>query len=404
MELKEEKVVGKDRFLITFLFSVLLVILSGCWDEVQIEERAFLSIVAIDLAEDNNEKTKLELTEQIIAPAGLGTIMAPGEGKAYRIITSTGEGVFETNRNISRQENRKMDVEHLRLIIISKELAEQDNMFANVLDFFIRQQYMRRGIFVIIADEKAKDLLNVEPEHVKIPADYITEIIEHAESVATMKPVHLGNVQEKLLIDRSFTVPLLSRLGDNSIFYEGIAVFANQPNKLIDTLTGADAKGRQFIVADAQEGSITTKLEGDPVTYEIMGSDSKYKLLNRDKNALEFHVDITLKAAIREYYGTADFYKKEDLKMFEQALEDEIKKLSEVAVRKMKDELQVDVLDFDNYLGAHHPKIWNEVKQDWDHGENYFSKSKITINVKATITEPGTAERVRRGGVKKCGI
>lgn len=398
MGLKEAKIVDNKMLPIMPLLIFFLVTLSGCWDEVQIEERAFLSAVAIDLAEDDGGKAILELTEQIIVPAGLGTITEPGGGKAYRNISRTGEGIFETNRDISRQENRKMDVEHLDLVIISKELAEQEDMLANVLDVFVRQEYMRRGIFIVVADNKAKTLLNVEPEHVKIPAEYITEIMENAESVATMKPIQIGDVQEKLLINRSFTVPLLTEVADNSIYYQGIAVIAEKPNKLVDTLTGADAKGRQFITGGAQDGSVTTEVEGEQATFEITGSSSDYKLLNRDKNALEFQVDISLTAAIREYFGTVDFYKEENLKIFEQAFEKEVKKLSEIAVRKMKDELQVDVLDFDKYLRIHHNKLWNEIKQDWDHGENYFSESKITINVKGTITQPGTSVRVNSRG------
>src|SRR5699024_9162488 len=143
---------------LSFLFLFCLFFLAGCWDQVEIEERAFLAAIAIDLAEEQGEHTTFELTEQLIVPRGLGTIIQAGDAQAYRNLSQTGESIYDINTSIFRQENRKINIEHLNLIIVSSELAQKENLFANVLDVFIRQQYMRRGIFIAIADGKAKDL------------------------------------------------------------------------------------------------------------------------------------------------------------------------------------------------------------------------------------------------------
>lgn len=386
------------RFSFVTICTCISVILSGCWDEIDIENRAFITAIAIDLADESDGKTMIELTEQIIVPTGLGTSQHPAGGDAYRNLSRTGEGLFEINRNISRQENRKMDVEHLGLILISTELAEKDEMFANVLDVFVRQQYMRRGVLVAIVENKAKDLLNVKAEHAKIPAQYISEVMEQAESIATINPLRIGDIHESLLIDRSFAVPLLASISEESIYYEGIAVMSDTPSKLAGTLLGEFARGRNLIIGEAQDGAISTDVEGELASYEILDSNSKYKLINRNGNKLTFQVDIDITASLREYFGTVDFYNPEILIKFEHALGNEVMNLTAAAVTEVKDKLQIDVLDFDTYLRMHHNTLWEEIKHNWDYGENYFAQSEIIINVNANITEPGTSIRINSKG------
>ena len=56
------------------ILMILLLFLTGCWDEVEIEERAFVSGVAVDLAEEQSSSTtKIELTSQLIVPANLSS-------------------------------------------------------------------------------------------------------------------------------------------------------------------------------------------------------------------------------------------------------------------------------------------------------------------------------------------
>ncbi|WP_179151963.1 Ger(x)C family spore germination protein [Oceanobacillus senegalensis] len=380
------------------LFSVMLLLLTGCWDEVELEERAFVSGVAVDLAEEHGGKITFEMTEQVVVPGGLGTTTQPGGGQAFRNVGDSSESLFEINTNISRQLNRKTNVEHLDLIIVSSELAKKKELFADILDVFVRQQNMRRGIILAIADEKAKDLLYVEPEHIKIPSKYITELMENNESPITSETTRLGDIQENLLMGKSYTIPLLSMVSDKTIEYEGVALFHGQTSRLVDTLKDDEAKGLHFIIGRNQRGSVISEVEGKQTSFVITEGDSKYKLTNNDKNNLTFQVDINITAQITEYFGTMDLYKNKSLRKFERALQRRIKTMAEKTLEKVKDDLQVDVLQFDRYLRIHHNKLWEEIKEDWDHGENYFSQSDIEINVKANVTEPGTSVRMRQKG------
>ena len=370
-------------------------LLTGCWDSVEVEERAFITGIAVDLAEEQGENITYEMTNQFVVPSGLGTATTPSLGKAYRNLHQTGESLYDIDESIARQTSDKNSVEHLDVVIISSDIVKEVDLFAKTLDVFIRQQNMRRGILLAIGDEEAKELLNVLPEQEKIPAQYITKLLEINENTITTEPIRIGDVQESLLNNRSFIIPKISVFSKNSINYEGLAVFRGKTSQMVDILEGDDAKGLNLIIGKNQLGGIAANIEGDQVTYSISEGDSKIKLLNGDKNNLVFQVDIDVTAQIREFSGSVDFYKEAILKKFEKVLEDKIKKISEDTAAKVKDELQVDVLTFDNYLRIHHYALWKEVEGDWDYGENYFAKSDINIHVNATVETPGSSIRVK---------
>ena len=63
-----------------------MLILSGCWDEVEIEQRGFIFGVALDLAEEqSSSEENIELTSQFIIPQNLtSSTGSGGSGPAYQ--------------------------------------------------------------------------------------------------------------------------------------------------------------------------------------------------------------------------------------------------------------------------------------------------------------------------------
>ncbi|WP_249871712.1 Ger(x)C family spore germination protein [Oceanobacillus saliphilus] len=388
------------KILLICIYAFLSVVLSACWDAIEVEDKGFLSGVAIDLAEEQGENMTFEMTLQFVVPGGLGTATEAGGGKAFRNLSQTGESLYEINADIARQENRSTNTEHLKLILISTDIVEQEELFGNVINVFLRQSDMRRGMLLGIVDGKAKDLLEVEPEHVKIPAQYISELMENPRNTETIEQVRVGEIQEHLLANASFKIPQLAFFSDDRVNYEGVSIFEGDKTKMVGTLTGGEVKGLNFIIGKDQLGNIVADIEGEKAEFVILKGGSKIKLTNKNKENLKFQVDIDVETQLSQYEGTLDFYKQENLEKFEKSIEDAIKKMSEDALKKVKDELQADVLTFGNHLRMHHYELWEEIKDDWDHGKNYFSKSDATFNVEAIVREPGNTIKIQTKGDK----
>ncbi len=372
--------------------------LAGCWDAIDLEDRGFIAGVAVDSAEEQGAKGTFELTNQFVVPAGLSNESSGGGGKAYRNLSQTGESLYEINADISRQANRTTTTEHLQIVIIAKDLVERSGVFMDLIDVFLRQQAMRRGIVVAIASENAKELFEVEPEHEKVPSKYLSELLENPVNPETVKPLQVGKIQEALLNRNSFTVPQLSVLTNTSANYEGVAVLKGDTSQLVGTLTGEEVKGMNFITGEEIEGSMKAEVDGKMATFSILEGGSTITLKNKDKNNLQFQVDIEVDAQLAEYLGDKDIYKKKHLQEFEKVMEEKIKNIAENTVKKVKDEFQTDVLTFGNHVRMHHYELWQEVKNDWDFGENYFADSDVTIQVNADLREPGNIIQVKKDG------
>lgn len=386
------------KFSVLFILPFLLV-LTGCWDDIELEERGFLAGVAVDLAEGGGEEEMFEVTMQLVVPSGLGSsTQGAGGDKAYRNLSQTGRSLFEINQSVGRQANREINIEHLDVVILSTEVASKKELFDNVVDVFIRQQNMRRGISIALVEGKAKSLLDLETEHEKLPARYIDTLMEYKENAFTIQPVRLGDLQEKMLESRSFVIPILSVFANNSINYSGVAVFRGETRELVEVIRKEDVEGRNFIVGENFEGAMPLEIEGDLITFLVQRGNSSVKLINDDKENLGFHVDIQLSARIVEYLGKKDLSKMENLNLVKRALEKKVKTISESSIKKIKDDLQVDILDLDYYLKMHHYKLWEKVKDNWDTGENYFSKSDIQVKVNVDITDPGNSYRIIKEG------
>lgn len=386
------------KFSVLFILPFLLV-LTGCWDDIELEERGFLAGVAVDLAEGGGEEEMFEVTMQLVVPSGLGSsTQGAGGDKAYRNLSQTGRSLFEINQSVGRQANREINIEHLDVVILSTEVASKKELFDNVVDVFIRQQNMRRGISIALVEGKAKSLLDLETEHEKLPARYIDTLMEYKENSFTIQPVRLGDLQEKMLESRSFVIPILSVFANNSINYSGVAVFRGETNELVEVIRKEDVEGRNFIVGENFEGAMPLEIEGDLITFLVQRGNSSVKLTNNDKENLGFQVDIKLSARIVEYLGKKDLSKMENLNLVKRALEKKVKTISESSIEKIKDDLQVDILDLDYYLKMHHYKLWEKVKDNWDTGENYFSKSDIQVEVNVDITDPGNSYRIIKEG------
>lgn len=370
-------------------------LLTGCWDKVEVEERAFVYGIAVDLAENSsNKKTTIELTQQLIVPSALSAMQGGGGGgPAFRNLSHSGQTIIDTNREMIKQASRKTDVTHLDVILFSEDVAKQPQQFKQLMDVFLRERDMRRGIKVVITSGKAGELLSVVPEHEKIPAEYISKILEPRGNLEILDLVKIGDIQEKLLEKESFPLSQLSMMEPTIINYEGIAVYNGHKEQLVGTLKGDEAKGVSLIRGQKNTGTINIEVEGETATIELLKIKSDISLENEEVSNLKFSLKITVDGTIAEQFGAEDVAKKEVVEKFEDALEKEISETAKKTFDKLQGDLQTDILGFGRHLHHFHPKLWGKVKNDWDHGKNYFSASSIDITVNVKVDKPGNINR-----------
>ena len=299
-----------------------------------------------------------------------------------------------------KQSSRVTDVTHLNLVLISEDFAKRPNLFKESIDVFLRERDMRRGIEVAIVNGTAKELLTVEPEHEKIPTQYISKLLEIRGNLEIIETIRIGDIQENVLTDRSFPLPLLKVLDPKNVNYDGIAIFNGKKRKMVGSLKGDDATGLSFLIEDKHTGTLNIKVEEKTSTIEILTVNNKISLENKDVGNLQFQYNIDVKGTIAEQIGNQDVMDPKMHQKFENALSKKIEELTTKTVEKLQKDFQTDALGLESYLYSYHPKLWERVKDDWEAGENYFSTSKVNFKMNITIERPGNMNRTSDGGLK----
>ncbi len=145
----------------TFTHSLLLIfmlifLLSGCWDLQEVEELGFVIGVAIDPVKEEEDKNKFgtgknrandelfRMTFQIAVPEAL-KVSETGNGreKSYVNLTSPGLTDMKISRNIVSRSSRRVNMEHLQVIIMNHELGRK-GLIDHLLDLLLRDHEMRR--------------------------------------------------------------------------------------------------------------------------------------------------------------------------------------------------------------------------------------------------------------------
>ncbi|WP_152657917.1 Ger(x)C family spore germination protein [Oceanobacillus sp. CFH 90083] len=378
------------RYLFFLFYLPILLLLAGCWDSLEIENRAFVSGVAIDPGE-NNEDKNLKMMTQIVIPNGLVSLPNNGNGggKSYRNLSDTGKTIFEVKSAIEEKEDGNLDNSHIELVIISDELVKSEYKLSDILDVFMRESRMNRDIILAIADGSAEDLLNIDPENVKLPSQYMTELIISNYNLANRDPRRAGDMQYYFIENRSFYLPYLVSIdASNGVELEGAAVFKGENGKMVGTLTEEEVSGLLLTHRDYTETLIVDH-NGQKASFTVPDGRTEIKLINRDPENLHFQFDVFLTGELVEAFQGMDFIKEENMEELKKKLRLEAEKVMMKTIRKLRDEYRVDILELHEFLFRKHPEIWKQVENDWDSGKNYFSNVDITLNVDVTIREPG---------------
>lgn len=385
----------KKRYHI-LVYCLLVCLLTGCWDSASIEEKGFVVGSAVDVKSGKvNGNYHLILTNQFVSPLGISTEAEEGAGdqKAYMNLIAGGESIFAMDEKMASQTSKIPFFEHLKVLVISRELAATPNLLADVMDMFVRDKEMRRGIKVIVADGQASSILDVLPENEQVPALYLDNLLEYSlENTSLFRPIEVGPIHEHLLKNDSFTIPQVTP-EDGEITYKGGAVFHGKKDRLVGTMNKEEMTGMDVITGGNHGGSIEFKYNNHLITYRIYNAKSDISINTDNPEKLDINVEVGLEGGIAEMFGNEDLNSPARIAEIEKQTSEKAEKIVQNAINKSKD-LNAEVFEISDQLRKKHYDTWQEIKNDWDEGENYFRNSDIHVHAKAKVRTAGATKKV----------
>ncbi|HEU5138438.1 MAG TPA: Ger(x)C family spore germination protein [Bacillales bacterium] len=369
-----------------------LLMLTGCWDRIEIEDRGFVTAIGIDLAETGSggKDPVYAVMSQLVVPTAVGKNQSQsGKTKPFFNLTGKGESIFKAIRSLSSKTSRTPFYEHNKLIIFSEQLAKKGDL-ESVLDLLLRDPESRRSSTVLISKGRASEVLSVKPPNEKLPSMYIGSMSRnHFKNLSMYPPVKIGDIHKLMLLGQSFALPMIEKVSSDQLKMAGAAVIHGENMKMVGTLSPKETRGLKLLTGMAKDGVLKVRIQGKLVVIEMISETQSVQVDLQDKQSPEFKITLHIKGQLAESHLHRDHLQNKVLSTIERKVEKRVKQLASLAVYKVQKQFKTDVIGLDQHMRNYNFDYYQQVRRNWDSGQNIFANSQIKVIPKAEITGIG---------------
>lgn len=388
----------KRRILILLIWIMTIPIISGCWNQKELTDIAFVMGMGIDKGEDDDIKVSL----QIVIPSNISIgQVGGGQGLPVVVYRSSGRNVTEAVRNASEKIPRKLYYAHINIVAIDEDLARE-----GIMDFFDgieRDPEFRTTTRVVIArGSTADDLISTLTPLEKLPVNTITKILETTEIVLGENlQVNIDDIISGFLSTGKNPVisgfilagkkeegKKLSNLEttEDSAFLEahGLAIFRD--GKLTGWMDGENARGVVWVLNKAQSSDVSVNWNGKENAINVISIRSKTKVSASVKNGEpSILVEIKREGSISEANVAIDLTDQKEMDKVGKKVEKEVKRQVVNSI-KAAQEHKSDIFGFGEKIHKADPNLWRKLEGTW---HDKFADIEVTVKVDAFVRRTG---------------
>lgn len=358
-------------------------LLPGCWSAIELNERAFISIMILDITKDGEIEVTLgmPLTNTLV-PGETGS--APTEGGSFAYFSKTADSIETALQKIQGDLSRRITFGQNRNIIVGRKYAEQG--ISPVLELAARYPTIRLNTNLFLVDGYAKDMVSKAPPLterliVTILNEYVNNNFILDTTVLDMlrSQESGGNGIIPILSFDTKNVGALSKMppsignGGGGIFRKGVLV---EPLLSIDQATSARVINNQRSQAFF---SIASPTDGNSIGFYSKAESLKTKLVRKD-DGIHIVLQPTSDVEIVSSNSDIDLMDQKNIALLKDILEQRSnEKLREVLSITQK--TKTDVFHFDRRIDVNYPAVWKQAKEDWP---TYYSEQ-LKFDIESTI-------------------
>lgn len=343
-------------------FAMVLVVLltqSGCWNNKDINHRAFPIVMGLSKRDDHSYKVILQIPE-------------PGrENSRLRTVEGTGDTISEIVDGISANMESEVDLLHLKIILIDKSYAEEN--INEGISAFIRSNEISPKTMAVICDEPLEQFFRRINGYNQNQGALLFNFFSkdagwNPQIVQTRiwelyRSIHSFTYDEAIPIVRSGSGTIIECLG-SGILRDGKLVgrISNDETLLLNAFAGVSTRGKVEIL--------------DRATVQVLGdSVSHASRLRGGKPA--FDSTITLKVGLLEIKGEST------LPQIAREMEQVMTKRFRLLFEKLQAN-EADVLGLGQYFRN---KLTRPQLEKWK--EDYYPNVEFNIRFNVIIENEG---------------
>lgn len=370
-----------------FIISFCTLILTGCWDRVELRDLAIITAAAIDHLEDG----KTRISVQIFIPRAITsgeTGEDPSLGSTF-VREGIGENLANAVSMLQINVPRKLFWGQCKLYIFGNEQAESG--IRNEIDYLTRHPGPRGNSFLYVSEGEAKEILTLIPPLERYSGEALRKLTK-AESgmITTLRDVDMGLMGDSKSVSMPYIKKLRSKENvrkphETIPIIEGAAVF--KEDKMVGTLNMKEARGLLWLKKDVKRSTVSVKLKGEDGEISMtptLGRIEFSPYIKEDK--WNMNLTISIEGDIVQNETHLNLMDENIIKRIEKEYEEVLKERVLQTAKKLQKELRTDVINFGRRFHQKYPKEWNKVKDRWD---EKFQEVDVKITVHATIRRPG---------------
>lgn len=386
-------------------------LLSGCWDRIEIEDRAIVLGMSIDVAGSDEGKKEEEIAHkhddlpipdrdmikvaiQIALPGRIP--LGPGDGggggggstkETVWVVGLAGHTMADAVANIQQEISSKLFFGHLRIVVVSEAVAKKGIEDINL--FLRRHAEVRTTSWMVVSKGKAETLLKAAPKLERVPTLYLLSTLEEGVKMGKLPLDFLAAfwARSSKKGQEGFLLYVEKEKGEN-INIAGIALFNHE--RLVEVINpfesvaflgirGENPAGHPVIIGvPGTNGTVTvhTIKRNSKIKSKIIDGTPTFTVVSE----IEFQLD---EKSTKEIVINQEMLKKlEDL--LSQRLNNNFRELI-----KHTQAHRSDIIGFGEILRAKESKYWNQQIKTKEKWQEVYTDAKVDVHVKAIIRRVG---------------
>jgi spore germination protein KC len=364
-----------------------MLLLTGCWDQVEIEDRLFVLGIGIDKTKEEEKKTPEDrYTLSFVSPVVDQVKEGPGPAfKTYKTVNNT---VVMSLSQLMERFSQKQFFGHTRAIFFGEDIMKDEKLLKGVIDGVSRYPELHNSMLAYIVPTRAEDVFKVEPMFEKLLMPYITGITENIDYTSKVLKLSLADMIIMLADQKgSLVIPKITP-GKDEVKMNGAGVIKDY--KLIGYLGDQEVAVYNWLTDKARGGNISVEYKDVSVAFRHFTFSRDIKLSKVEGGKIYLNYNMETEGSVEEYMLGKKILDDAVLNEVDKELEKRIEGESEKLIKKFQQEFRVDLIGARDYLSKYQPELFKTIEKDY---EKYFTDN-IIIKVTADV-------HVRRVGLIK---
>jgi len=379
-----------------FILIIPMLLLSGCWDKVEIDERAFITGVGFDKYEGENHERAEESEKETegksidryirtITYPNVAVIAGKEQGKASYVYSSTSISWADAKQQTLLRHNKNYFFAQVKVAIFGEKLVRDEQLFREILDSFQRDVSLNRKLYFLVTPDKAQDILMMDIGKNMDIGLFIEELMDKEVKSPRRAQSDLGTIVIDLNESNAALAPRVIK-SKNELKISGSAVLKD--NKMVGMLGELETRDASILKGLAKTADYTIKVEDKFIVVSQTDSKSKMRAFEDKEGRINVHFNIRAEGDIGQHYfqtpkepADTEYIDKVNKKVNEL-----ISKELEGVFRKIQKDFKADIFKVGEYLRKFQPDTWDKVKDNWD---EIYPKAKVKVSFEMNIRRVG---------------